>query len=140
MVGVGGAERSASTGKPPPWADPVRLPALPLGDRRLNEGQIGGLLLSLHGPPPGPPPLVGLVKKHFEPAALEAFAWRLFEQWLAEGGPAEERWAMQAVGLLGGDAERPQAGVAPPRLAGGEPSSAPSGGWSACAPSAATPP
>lgn len=37
------------------------------------------------------------------PAALAAFAWALFEAWLAAGAPAREAWCLQAVGLLGDD-------------------------------------
>ncbi len=90
-------------GKLPTWADPARLPPLPLGDRCLNERQVGELLLALRkGSPAGP--LVREVKRQIDAAALGAFAWRLLELWLAEGGPAEDKWALHALGLLGDDA------------------------------------
>ena len=91
-------------GQPPAWADAVRLPPLPLDGRRLNEGQIGELLLALRRSSPDTAPLVREVKNRLDAAALEAFAWRLFELWLEEGGPADDRWALHALGLLGGDA------------------------------------
>jgi hypothetical protein len=81
------------------------LPPLPLGDRGLREAQIGELVLALRkSSPTAPPPLVRAVKRCFDLPALDAFAWRLLELWLAEGGPADEKWALHAVGLLGGDA------------------------------------
>jgi hypothetical protein len=91
--------------KLPGWASPDRLPPLALGERRLNEAQVGELLGALkRSSVIVPLPLVREVKHRFDPAALEAFAWRLFEEWLASGGAAEEKWALHAVGLLGGDA------------------------------------
>jgi hypothetical protein len=92
-------------GSPPPWADPARLPPLPLGEHCLNESQVGELVLALRRSSPVVPlPLVREVKRRFDAPALDAFAWRLFELWLAEGGPADDKWALHAVGLLGGDA------------------------------------
>jgi hypothetical protein len=44
------------------------------------------------------------LEEHGDRASLQEFAWRLFESWLAEGGPAKEKWAMQALGHWGGDA------------------------------------
>ena len=44
------------------------------------------------------------LKDHADPASLDAFAWRLFEQWLGEGAASKEKWALLAVGQLGGDA------------------------------------
>ncbi|WP_203932003.1 DUF4132 domain-containing protein [Virgisporangium ochraceum] len=37
------------------------------------------------------------------PASRAAFAWALFEAWLAEGAPPKASWCLQAVGLLGDD-------------------------------------
>jgi hypothetical protein len=92
-------------GKPPAWADPVRLPPPALGDRCLSEQQVGELVLALRKSSPGVPlPLVREVKRHCDAAALDAFAWRLCELWLAEGGAADDKWALHALGLLGGDA------------------------------------
>jgi hypothetical protein len=92
-------------GKPPPWADPARLPLLPLGGQCLHETQVSELLVALRKSSlEAPLPLVRMVKQQAEPVGLEAFAWRLFELWLAESAPAEGKWALGAVGLLGGDA------------------------------------
>jgi hypothetical protein len=51
-----------------------------------------------------PAPLVTAVKQNLDRGVLDAFAWRLFELWLAEGAPPREKWALLAVGHLGGDA------------------------------------
>jgi hypothetical protein len=92
-------------GKPPAWADAVRLPLLSLGDRRLSESQVGELVLALRKSSPIVPlPLLREVKRHFDAVALDAFAWRLCELWLAEDGPPDDKWAVYAVGLFGGDA------------------------------------
>lgn len=44
------------------------------------------------------------IKKESDAAALDAFAWDLFQGWLVSGAPPKQRWKMLAVGLLGGDA------------------------------------
>ncbi|MFO0614653.1 MAG: DUF4132 domain-containing protein [Polyangiaceae bacterium] len=47
--------------------------------------------------------LAAIRAKH-DAAKLDAFAWSLFQQWMAEGAPPKEKWKLIAVGLLGGDA------------------------------------
>jgi predicted DNA-binding WGR domain protein len=37
------------------------------------------------------------------PASLAAFAWNLFESWLAAGAPGKEQWAFTALARIGGD-------------------------------------
>ncbi len=49
-------------------------------------------------------PLVLAVREHATPASRDAFAWRLFEEWLFAGAPPRNKWAFLAVGFLGGDA------------------------------------
>src|SRR5262249_26446208 len=44
-----------------------------------------------------------VLKQHADPAMLDAFAWALFERWRGEGMPPKEKWALTALGLLGGD-------------------------------------
>ena len=48
-------------------------------------------------------PLVSAIREHATEASRDAFAWRLFEAWLTEGAPSKEKWALGAVGWLGGD-------------------------------------
>jgi predicted DNA-binding WGR domain protein len=50
-------------------------------------------------------PYAGLaqVKEACEPRSLAAFAWGLFEAWMAAGSPPKESWAFLALGHLGDD-------------------------------------
>jgi hypothetical protein len=48
-------------------------------------------------------PGVLAAKAGYTPASRAAFAWALFEAWLAAGAPPKASWCMQAVGLLGDD-------------------------------------
>lgn len=50
-------------------------------------------------------PYAGLdiVRDACTPASLAAFAWDLFEAWMAAGSPSKEGWAFTALGLLGDD-------------------------------------
>jgi hypothetical protein len=91
--------------KAPDWARPTNLPALRVGDHCLNETQLQAVLAALRKSTFDTPwPLLTLLKEHVERPVLDAFAWRLFELWQAEGAPAKEKWALSAVGFLGGDA------------------------------------
>jgi predicted DNA-binding WGR domain protein len=50
-----------------------------------------------------PDPLVLATKKKGDAAALDRFAWSLFQGWLVDGAPPKAKWKLVAVGLLGGD-------------------------------------
>ena len=90
--------------KLPAWAHPSSLPPLIVGERRLSDGQMTAVLAALQGSVPGKPePLVAAVKAHGDPAALDAFAWKLLQLWQSEGYPPKEKWAMGAIGPFGGD-------------------------------------
>jgi hypothetical protein len=90
---------------PPVWPSLALLPALAFGEQRLNDTQVGELLIVLRKSSlKAPLPLVREVKRHLDPGALEAFAWRLFELCLAKGEAPDIKWGLHAVGLLGGDA------------------------------------
>jgi hypothetical protein len=89
----------------PDWVSLTSLPPLRLGDRRLNDEQVQLLLCALRDSPLSTPsPVVAAIKEQVEPASRDAFAWKLFELWLGEGAPNKEKWALLAVGHLGGDA------------------------------------
>jgi hypothetical protein len=92
-------------GRLPAWVSPATLPPVVVKKRRLNEGQVRRLLAALKkGPLDDPSPLIVAVKEHANRTSLDAFAWRLFERWLAEDAPSKDKWALNAVGHLGGDA------------------------------------
>jgi hypothetical protein len=85
--------------------DRVDLPPIVCGEYCLNNLQIESLLNALRQSRlDSPHPLVIAIKTHADPIELDAFAWRLFELWRADGSPSDEKWALIAVGLLGGDA------------------------------------
>ncbi len=46
---------------------------------------------------------IEVAKELFTPDSLAAFAWGMFEQWLAVGSPSKESWALTALGLVGND-------------------------------------
>jgi predicted DNA-binding WGR domain protein len=90
--------------KAPDWAAPDRLPPLLVEGRRLNDAQVQAVLAALRKSGLGAPAaLVTALRQHVDRRALDAFAWRLFELWQGEGAPAKEKWAMTALGHLGGD-------------------------------------
>ena len=88
----------------PGWASAATLPPLVIGKLRLNDAQTDTLLRALVQSVLGAPlPLVAALKQHATPQSLDAFVWALFQAWLADGALSKEKWAMAALGLLGGD-------------------------------------
>ncbi len=88
----------------PSWVGPGELPTILVGDRALSEPQVDRLLGALGKSTLGAPhPLVAAIRANADRRSLDAFAWALFERWLAEGTPSKQKWAMGALGLLGSD-------------------------------------
>jgi predicted DNA-binding WGR domain protein len=88
----------------PSWVSLTNLPPLLIGERRLNDSQVSAVLSALRQSPlEAPAELVKAIKEHIDPAIRDAFVWKLFEIWLNEGAPSKEKWALLAVGHLGGD-------------------------------------
>ncbi|HEX9997057.1 MAG TPA: WGR and DUF4132 domain-containing protein [Abditibacterium sp.] len=83
------------------WIRATDLPPITYGSRRLSDAQVEALLVALRG---SAHPLTVAVKSSADAASLDAFAWKIFERWLAESAPSKEKWAMLALGQLGGDA------------------------------------
>ncbi|HZY85367.1 MAG TPA: DUF4132 domain-containing protein [Gemmataceae bacterium] len=97
--------RLLNPGRAPEWVRPTNLPPVVVEGRCLNERQVHALLAALRASTPEKPALlVKALREHAEPARLGAFGWRLFELWLGEGAPARNKWALLALGLMGGDA------------------------------------
>jgi hypothetical protein len=95
---------SAAAAEAPSWAAPSLLPPVLVGGRRLSDEQVSAVLNALRRTPLGSKdPLLTALKEHADTPALDAFAWGLCEGWLAEGAPTKEKWALAAVGHLGGD-------------------------------------
>ncbi|MCP4658303.1 MAG: DUF4132 domain-containing protein, partial [bacterium] len=86
------------------WPEVTDLPAIPLGPARLGDDHVRDLLHALRQSTfEAPAGLVVALREHAGDDALDAFAWQLFELWLAKGAASRDKWAMTAVGLLGGD-------------------------------------
>ncbi len=90
--------------KLPTWAESGMLPPLLIGDRRLNDEQMATLLQVLAAAPVATPhPLLTAVRDAVDSHVRDAFAWKLFQQWQADGCPSAHKWAMGAIGHLGDD-------------------------------------
>jgi predicted DNA-binding WGR domain protein len=80
------------------------LPPITVQTHCLNAAQVGAVLQALRQSKlDSPHPLITAIRKECDRATLDSFAWKLFADWLAEGAPSKENWAMVAVGLLGAD-------------------------------------
>jgi predicted DNA-binding WGR domain protein len=98
--GVTGAARL----KAPTWIKSGGLPPLAADGRQLSDDQVAAVLAALQASTLDKPhPLVADLRKHADPAVADEFAWRLFERWLGDGASGKEKWAMAALGQLGGD-------------------------------------
>lgn len=94
----------AKARKLPSWAAPAVLPPLVVDDRRLNDRQMGVVLKILAAMSVATRhPLLIALREHVGAPFRDALAWKLFQSWLADGAPAKEKWAMGAIGHLGGD-------------------------------------
>ncbi|MCA9118242.1 MAG: hypothetical protein KDA79_24390, partial [Planctomycetaceae bacterium] len=90
--------------KLPGWADPATLPPLVIGEHRLNDRQTLTVLNVLKATATAEGhPLLAALREHGNRAALDQFAWRLFEFWMEDGSPAKEKWAMLAIAFFGND-------------------------------------
>src|SRR5205085_4091680 len=84
---------------------PTNLPPLTVGAYCLNDDQTRAVLGSLQACSVGlPDKLLRRVREHADPTSLDLFAWKVFERWLAAGGPSKDKWMMGALGHLGTDA------------------------------------
>jgi predicted DNA-binding WGR domain protein len=83
----------------------AQLPAVVVTDKRLSMEQVASVLLALqHAETVDTGDMLAGLRQHADRASLDAFAWALFEQWIAEGAPPKQKWAMRSLGFLGSDA------------------------------------
>ena len=96
----------------PAWVRVEALPPLVVSQHalrsedsasRLTDAHVRRMLSGLKQSTLRRWPLVEGVQKHVAEPFRDAFVWKLFEMFLAEGGPSKDRWAMLALGFLGGD-------------------------------------
>ncbi len=84
----------------PAFADPAVLPPI----HGLGAEDVSRVLAALQASTlTGPHPLVSALRKGGDGAALAAFAWKLFEGWMAAGSPSKEKWALLSLGYFGDD-------------------------------------
>jgi hypothetical protein len=89
----------------PEWVLGAPLPPLVVGGHRLSDDSAKAVLRALKGSTlEAPQPLLASLRQKADRASLDTFAWRLFEEWLAEGAPSKDKWAFRALGHFGGDA------------------------------------
>ncbi|MEU9206210.1 DUF4132 domain-containing protein [Streptomyces sp. NPDC048332] len=100
-------ERALPTVLPavPGWADPALLPQITVtsGGALPNESVRHVLTMLAMSVPGEPYPGLGAVTRTADRASLAEFAWALFEQWRLAALPAQESWALHALGPLGDD-------------------------------------
>lgn len=88
----------------PMWAEPSALPPILLDEHKLSDEHAMLVLDALsRSTLEKPDPLIVAVKKTMDATALDNFAWKLFYRWNDEDCPSNEKWALIAIGLLGGD-------------------------------------
>ena len=88
----------------PAWLEPLALPLITIEGRPLAPEHTISVLSALKDSSlSSPAHLVTELKRHADRASLDAFAWDLFERWLGAGAVPKDKWAMSALGLLGGD-------------------------------------
>ena len=99
--------RKSSTKKQldiPAWVLPDNLPPIMIGEKRLNNWQIGAILAALREASlDTADPILVALKTHCSAKDLDAFVWNVFQRWLAEGAPVKEKWALLSLGHLGSD-------------------------------------
>ncbi|WLQ16291.1 DUF4132 domain-containing protein [Hahella aquimaris] len=94
---------SKSKTKPIDWVNANDLPPIIMQGRAFSAQQVTALLLALKSADSQQAPFFQQLKQETDGNCLDAFAWTLFETWLSEGAPSKEKWAMMAMGYLGGD-------------------------------------
>ncbi|CAM5348313.1 hypothetical protein GCM10010329_41240 [Streptomyces spiroverticillatus] len=90
----------------PVWAEAGLLPQITVrgGAAALPVESARHVLTMLALSKPGEPyPGVATVLEVCDRASLAEFGWALFEQWRLAGLPAQESWALHALGLIGDD-------------------------------------
>src|SRR5262249_46110776 len=91
--------------KPSGWLSVPALPPIKVSGKRLGAGDTEIVLAALKAKPDdgANAALVSALREHADHNSLDAFAWKLFELWQGMGAPSKDKWAMGAIGLLGGD-------------------------------------
>lgn len=90
------------------WLQSASLPPIKLAGKKLAladvERVLGALKDASFENGVSSSTLAALLNQHADATSLDTFAWKLFEQWLSMGAASKDKWALGAVGHLGGDA------------------------------------
>lgn len=98
------AETRVKTLNVPAWAGVAELPPIVIGEHQLNPDQLRTVLSVLAATAVTTPhPLLTTLREVAEPRSLDDFSWRLFQNWIEAGANSKDKWAMGAIGHLGGD-------------------------------------
>jgi hypothetical protein len=90
--------------KLPSWSSPALLPPLVVGEHRMNDEQAMAVLQAIaNTPPTNAHPLLAAVREHVERHVRDAFAWKVLQNWQADGYPSADKWALAAIGHIGDD-------------------------------------
>ena len=96
---------SVKAAKPPGWLSVASLPPIKFRGKKLAAAEVATVLAALKATALGAgSTLVSSLKQEADRTSLDAFAWKLFDLWQGMGAPSKDRWAMAAIGHLGGDA------------------------------------
>lgn len=88
----------------PGWSAPQLLPPLPVDARCLNDEQMRAVIEAIATTALNVPhPLLAAIRENIAAPAREHLAWTLFTAWEQDGAPPKERWAMGAIGHIGGE-------------------------------------
>lgn len=75
------------------------------GPRKLADEQVATVLAELRSCSLGAPTArIAMLRENADRMSLDRFAWALCHGWLKDGAPSKDRWRLEAVGQLGGDA------------------------------------
>src|SRR5262249_42811495 len=78
---------------PPSWVKPDALPDLEVAGKKLAPEHVLAVVAALAASAlDAPHPLVAGVKANATSASRDAFAWKLFLAWLAEGAASKDKW------------------------------------------------
>ncbi|MGV3721624.1 MAG: DUF4132 domain-containing protein, partial [Actinomycetota bacterium] len=88
----------------PEWLPPGELPSITLKGQPLTSAQEEAVLSALQRSTlKEPRPILEHLKREADPHSLDAFVSRLCTLWQQRGRKGKEIWALEAMGLLGGD-------------------------------------
>ncbi|WP_081690430.1 DUF4132 domain-containing protein [Conexibacter woesei] len=89
----------------PAWLDVTALPPLEVDGGSLGARHLPTVLRILRASADDPDPAIGPLRAAIGPGspAAEELAWSLFDAWSAADAPTRDRWALVAMGHLGGD-------------------------------------